>query len=91
MRECIYKNKWKMILVCSMMIGIVLRIVVSFRHFTHYDDVGLLATLLQLGDQFRDRLGYRAIGWTYAPLQVGIISALWREFRIRFCIRFCFL
>ncbi len=76
MRECIYKNKWKMILICSMMIGIVLRIVVSFRHFTHYDDVGLLATLLQLGDQFRDRLGYRAIGWTYAPLQVGIISAL---------------
>lgn len=67
---------WKMLLVLIFAVGTILRILMSWKHFTHYDDVGLITSLCRLGQKFTERLNYRDIGWTYAPFQVGMISLL---------------
>lgn len=67
---------WKILLVLIFAAGTILRILMSWKHFTHYDDVGLIASLCRIGEKFTERLNYRDIGWTYAPFQIGIISLL---------------
>lgn len=70
------KHVWKILVFLTLLAGICIRGLLSWQHFTHYDDIGLVASLCRLGESFIKRLNYRDIGWTYAPFQVGIISLL---------------
>lgn len=66
----------RILLVFVFIAGVFLRVLLTYKHFTHYDDIGLITSLLQFGDRFIERLKYRELGWTYAPFQVAMISLL---------------
>lgn len=71
------KQKYREIILGSVIIcGMLLQMICMITHFTHFDDVGLLTSILSLGDDFVSRMDYRIFGWTYAPLQCVIISLL---------------
>ena len=54
-----------------------IRFFCTIYHFTHYDDIGLIVSILQSGDALWDKLHYNSvINWTYAPLQCWIVALL---------------
>ena len=71
------KNIEKGIVVCMVVLLIGIHIACAFCHFTHYDDIGLIVSILQSGDTLWDKLHYNTvIHWTYAPLQCWLVALL---------------
>lgn len=75
--ENIVKHKDKILIYGVILIATVIRIWFAIIHFTHYDDVGLVYSILANGNKISDKFRYmEVIPWTYAPLQCWIIALL---------------
>ncbi len=58
-------------------VAVIWRVVCAIFHFTHYDDAGLIVSILQCGESLWEKLHYNSvIPWTYAPLQCWMTAAL---------------
>lgn len=69
----------KVIITGIIVVAVFCRLLCVFNHFTHYDDVGFVASLLMGEDTIWARLHYRTLmKWTYAPLQCWMIGLLVR-------------
>lgn len=70
-----WKKEYVILLI--LIIAVLWRIAAACTHFTHYDDIGLIVSILQSGDRIWDKLHYNSvIHWTYAPLQCWMIGLL---------------
>lgn len=71
------KYREKILILAIVVLAVLIRIIFAVIHFTHYDDVGLIVSILQNGDGLLQKLHYKnIIPWTYAPLQCWIIALL---------------
>ncbi len=77
MTRKLIKDREKIIIVSVILIAVVLRLFFAMIHFTHYDDIGLVVSILGNGDDITQKLHYKnIIPWTYAPMQCWIIALL---------------